>query len=292
MKSTTILSVLSSALLTSALPVPQYDAPAPTSSYGIAYDLMADDGSCRSSTQIASDVASMAAQGYKQIRTYDVGCDVGALAAAISQNPGLSLFAGINGISNVQSDLSKLINYLSAHWDVVHTVNIGNEVVNSGAGSASAVASAVAAGRSQLAAAGYSGNVVTVDTFVAMIANPVLCEVSDYCAANAHAFFDGNVDASGAGEFVHRMQGQVSQAAGGKRTVITESGWPSCGAGNGAAQTGTSQQQAAVSSLKAAFQSTPEDLFLFQSYNAVYKHSGANAAEQCWGIMGGGQGGW
>lgn len=251
--------------------------------YGLAYDLMGDDGNCRSQSQISSDVAQLAGEGYSLLRTYDVGCDVGALASACQQS-GLKLFAGINKVDNVQNDLGKLINMVSQYWDVVDTINIGNEQVNQGAASAEQVVAALGQGRSMLSSAGYSGHVVTVDTFVAMIANPTLCTASDYCAANAHAFFDGNVGPDGAGDFVKRMQQQVSQAAGGKYTRITESGWPSCGSGNGQAVAGKSQQSQAVGSLRSAFSGDASDLIEFQSFNAMYKASGANGAEQCWGI--------
>lgn len=253
--------------------------------YGLAYDLMADNGACRTAEQISSDVAQLAGEGYSLLRTYDVGCDVGALAAACQQS-GLKLFAGINSVSNVQGDLSKLIGMVSQYWDVIDTINIGNEQVNSGAASASQVVSAIGQGRSMLQGAGMpsSVKVVTVDTFVAIIANPELCTASDYCAANAHAFFDGNVGPAGAGDFVKRMQQQVSNAAGGKYTRITESGWPSCGNGQGQAVAGKSQQGQAVSSLRQAFSGDASDLIEFQSTNAVYKAPGPNGAEQCWGI--------
>lgn len=253
--------------------------------YGVAYDLMADDGSCRSSSVIQSEVAELAAAGYTLIRTYDVGCDVGDLAAAIQATPGLKLFAGINSIANVQSDLSKLTSMLSPYWSVVDTINVGNEVVNSGAASADAVVSAIGQARGILGSAGYSGKIVTVDTFIAIINNPSICIASDYCAANAHAFFDGNVGPDGAGAFVKRMQQAVSQATGGKSVVITESGWPSCGTSNGAASPGESQQSSAVASLKAAFTGTESELVLFQSSDAKYKQPGPNGAEQCWGIL-------
>jgi exo-beta-1,3-glucanase (GH17 family) len=253
-------------------------------SYGIAYDLMADDGSCRSASQIASDVGFFASQGYTLVRTYDVGCDVGALAAAISTQSGMKLFCGINAITNVAGDLGKLVSMVSPYWSVVDTVNIGNEVVNAGAASAGAVVAAIGQARGILGSAGYTGKIVTVDTFVAIMNNPELCTASDYCAANTYAFFDGNVAAEGAGAFVQRMQGLVSAAAGGKQTIITESGWPSCGSSNGAGVPGESQQAAAIASLKAAYASTPSQLVLFQGYNAKYKQPGAFGAEQCWGI--------
>jgi exo-beta-1,3-glucanase (GH17 family) len=255
-----------------------------TAKNGVAYDLMADDGSCRSASQIQSDVGFFASQNIGLVRTYDVGCDVGALAAAISAQGGsMKLFAGINQISNLQADLGKLIGMISPYFSIVDTINIGNELVNTGAASVGAVTSALGSARGQLGAAGYSGKIVTVDTFIALMNNPELCIASDYCAANTHAFFDGNVQPEGAGDFVKRMQGLVSQAAGGKHTVVTESGWPHCGNSNGAAVPGYSQQASAMGSIKAAFAGDASDVILFQSFDAMYKAPGANGCEQCWG---------
>jgi exo-beta-1,3-glucanase (GH17 family) len=247
--------------------------------YGLAYDLMADNGGCRQPAEIQSEIAQYAAAGVTLIRTYDVGCDNGALAAAIQSHPGMKLFAGINTVNNVASDLGKLVGMLSPYWAVVDTINIGNEQVNNGAASVDQVVAAIGQARGILGAAGYTGKVVTVDTFIALQNNPALCIASDYCAANTHAYFDPNTSPDQAGAFVKRMQAAVSAAAGGKKTVVTESGWPSCG--GDASRTSESAQGSAIASLKGAFAADQGELVLFQDRNAVYKGQGVEA---CWGI--------
>ena len=310
MKTTTFLSALAlGATTVSAFPSTQrhghahlhskrqtlaapYAAPSPPAGgaaapaaggYGLAYDLMADDGSCRSWEEIAGNVAQLAQEGYTKIRTYDVGCHVDGLANAIQQHPGMKLFAGINTVNDVAGDLTKLIYMLQPYWAIVDTVNIGNEVVNQG-GSPGAVTAAIGTARGMLSSAGYTGQVVTVDTFVAHLAHPELCAASDYCAANIYAYFDGNVAAEGAGDFVRRMSTAVAGIANGKRVVTTESGWPKCGPGNGKAVAGPAQQATAMASIRAAFSGDQSDLFLFQSYDAKYKPPGPGGVEQCWGI--------
>lgn len=250
--------------------------------YGIAYDLMADNGGCRQADQIQSEIAQLVSNGYTTFRTYDVGCDNGALAAAIQQHPDCKLIAGILNLDTAGS-LQKLIGMLSPYWAIVDTVYIGNELVNTGAASAGAVAAAVSTARGILNGAGFYGHVVTVDTWVAHRANPTLSSTSDYVAANTYAYFDGGVAAEGAGAWVKNFQGQVAAQLG-KPVRITESGWPHCGNVNGQAVPGYSQQQAAVGSLKAAFADSPSDLILFQSHNAMYKAPGAGGVEQCWGL--------
>ncbi|KAK4946877.1 Cell surface mannoprotein mp65, partial [Elasticomyces elasticus] len=126
--------------------------------------------------------------------------------------------------------------------------------------------------------------IVTVDTFVAIIANPELCRASDYAAANCHAFFDGGVTAQGAGAFVLSQAQAVSKACGGKNTVITESGWPSQGNANGAAVPSLSNQKDAINSLKSHFSS---NMVLFTAFNDMWKknNAGTFGAEQYWGII-------
>jgi exo-beta-1,3-glucanase (GH17 family) len=254
-------------------------------SYGIAYDLMGDGG-CRPASQVQSEVGELVGQGYTQIRTYDIGCDVGVLANAISAHPGVKLFAGLNTIANLQGDLQKLIGFLQPYFYLVETINIGNELVNAGISDAGSVAAAVGTARGILQAAGYTGNVVTVDTFVAHLANPGLCAASDYCAANIYAFFDGNVGSSDAGGFVQRMKSAVAGIAGGKEVRVTESGWSSCGGNIGAAVADPANKAAAIASIKGAFAADQSDVFIFQAFDATYKAAISGAREACFGVNG------
>jgi hypothetical protein len=153
------------------------------SGFGICYDMINAQTQCKTADQVDSDFKNLAALGYKHVRTYDIGCDVGIVAQkAAAYN--MRLFAGINSVSNVAGDLSKLIGYLQGSWAAVDTINIGNEQVNQGAASAATVIAAVNTGRALLQAAGYTGSVVTVDVFNQFIANPSLASSSDYLAAN------------------------------------------------------------------------------------------------------------
>ena len=62
-------------------------------------------------------------------------------------------------------------------WDDVYTVSVGNELVNSGEATPAQVGQYVATARSALTAAGYTGPIVAVDTFIAVIEHPELCRV-------------------------------------------------------------------------------------------------------------------
>lgn len=233
-----------------------------------------------------SEFGFLKSQGFTKVRVYDIGCPLGDVAAAASAQ-GLALIAGINTVSNVAGDIDKLIGMFQGNWAAVDTIVVGNEVVNGNPGLAGVVVAAIATARAQLSAAGYKGYVVTVDTFIAHQNHPSLCEASDYCAVNAHAFFDPNTVAGAAGDFVLGTAiGMVQKIANGKTIVITESGWPHAGSPNGKAIPSPQNQQDAISSLKAKVFGSGFGLFLFQAYDATYKQPGTLGVEQFFGIYG------
>jgi exo-beta-1,3-glucanase (GH17 family) len=162
---------------------------------------------------------------------------------------------------------------------------IGNEGVNDGTYSVSDVVSCINSARGMLKGAGYSGRVVTVDTFVAMIANPQLCQASDYAAANCHPFFDGGVVAQNAGPWVLQQAQRVSAACGGKDTMITETGWPWQGLNNKLAVPSSQNQKDAINSIKGSFSN---NVILFTAYDDMWKKPAAATfnAEQYWGFLG------
>lgn len=238
---------------------------------------------CKDPGTITTEFSFLKSQGYGMIRIYDIGCPVGDFTAAASQN-GLKLMVGINAIANLQGDLGKLIDMVGSDWSAVDTVYIGNELVNTGAASASQVAGAVSTAKGTLSGAGYTGSVITVDTFNVMMNDPTICSTSDYCGANAHAFFDPNTSADKAGAFVLNAYNKVAAANGGKTVVITESGWPYQGSANGQAVPSVQNQQAAIQSIQGA--GIPGSVFLFQAYDAGYKSPGPLGVEQFFGIYG------
>jgi exo-beta-1,3-glucanase (GH17 family) len=61
---------------------------------------------------------------------------------------------------------------------------------------------------------------VAVDTFIAILNNPTLCQAGDYVAANAHAFFDASISASGAGAWAAEQASKLKSLCG-KDVLIT-----------------------------------------------------------------------
>jgi len=254
-----------------------------SSGQGVTYSPYNADGSCKSAAGVKADISALLAQGFSKFRIYAVDCNqVQNVFAAVS-GTSATLVLGVFDMTAVTSSLDTIISVAGQYgWGQVEIVTIGNEQVNSGTESVDTMVSFTNAARTQLRAAGYTGSVATADTFVAIIANPQLCEASDVVTANCHAFFDGGVVASGAGAFVTTQIGRLQAACPGKSVVITESGWPSAGDTNGVAVPSEANQQAAIASLKSAV----PDAFLFTAFNDLWKTSGAYNAEQYWGIEG------
>ncbi|KAH0423844.1 cell wall glucanase [Colletotrichum camelliae] len=228
---------------------------------------------------------------YSVVRTYGTDCEQITKALPAAKRTGLKLILGLFDIGPIEDQVQAIITAVAGDWSSIDTVSVGNELVNSGKATAEQVITAMTKARTLLRAAGYAGPVVTVDTFMAVLTNPSLCDASDYCAMNIHPFFDKNTAARDAGLFVTRIVSQVQAKLSdrNKRVVCTETGWPWQGDSNGAAVPGVSEQRLAVDSIKEAFASHPGDVILFSAFNDLWKHSDASTfhAEKYWGIGGG-----
>ncbi|GMM49386.1 putative family 17 glucosidase [Starmerella bacillaris] len=248
---------------------------------GITYSPYTAEGGCKSASQVAADFANLG--GYSIIRLYGVDCNQVANVYA-AKSSGQKLFLGIYDVSNIASGIQEMHSGLNGDWSDVVTVSIGNELVNSGSASVEQIGEYVSTGRSALQSLGYTGSVVSVDTFIAVIENPGLCKYSDYMAVNAHAFFDGNVAAAQAGEWAVQQVQRVWEACSGSKSVtIVESGWPSQGDTYGKAVASQDDQTAAIDSLKS---SIGNDVYLFNAYNDLWKAAGYLNCEKYWGIYG------
>lgn len=252
---------------------------------GITYSPYASDGSCKSASVVKEEVAALS--GYEIIRLYGVDCDqVPNVLAALAS--GQKIFAGIYDMTAITSGVETLATAVKAAggWDLVYTVSIGNELVNNGEATTSQIESYVEEGRTALTAAGYTGDVVSVDTFIATINNPDLCNYSDYMAINAHAYFDGGIAAADAGDWVLLQIENVYTVCGGEKSVlVVETGWPTKGDTYGSAVPGTANQEAALSSISDKCGSAA---FFFNAYNDLWKADGTYGVEKYWGIYGDG----
>lgn len=247
---------------------------------GITYSPYNNDGTCKSTSDVASDLSKLS--GYDLIRLYGVDCNQ---VANVFQGKakGQKLFLGIFDMSDIAGGVQAISSAVSQYgsWDDVDTVSVGNELVNSGEATVDQVAGYVKTARSALQSAGYSGPVVSVDTHVAILNNPGLCDISDYIAFNAHSYWDGNCQPSNAGKWLLGNLQAVSSACGGKKTLCVESGWPTQGDANGVCVPSKENQQTALSSIA---DTCGDSVVAFNAYNDLWKNPGSKNVEQYWGI--------
>ena len=255
---------------------------------GVTYTPYTDDGQCKSADEVNRDFDQLT--GFSVVRVYGTDCGHLDNVVGAARKRGIKLFLGIPkekaNAGGVGGEVEKIAEALGNDWDVIDTIAVGNEFVNGG-GSPGEVASAVQAARTALKGKGYGGPVVAPDTFVAIIANPALCQHSDYMATNLHPFFDGKVSAAEAGQFLTDQAKRVSDACDGKKVVITETGWPNNGGTNGAAVPSKENQQKALSSIKDACGSAGLPYYLFSAFDEGWKKDTPNTlgCEKFWGIM-------
>ena len=125
---------------------------------------------------------------------------------------------------------------------------------------------------------GYKGPISTVHNWVQVMNNPVLCD-ADRVTVNAHAFYDGNVQASGAGNFISdvvlpNIKSACAPYAAVNNIIITESGWPSRGSNFGAAVPSLANEQAALSSLNCVAKSN--NIIAFEADDSLWKSGSDN----------------
>ncbi|GMM40011.1 putative family 17 glucosidase [Hanseniaspora uvarum] len=275
MKFTTTASVLSALAL-----IKQATA---FSAKGVSYSPYTDSGDCKTASEVASDLSQLTE--FEIIRLYGTDCNqVENVLAAKSSSQ--TIFQGLYFMNQITADvgtISAAIESTGASWSDFNTVSVGNELVNDGEATVDQVAAYVAEARTALSSAGFTGNVVAVDTFIAVINNPGLCELSDYMAVNAHAYFDYNTAAADAGPWVLEQIQRVWYACNGEKSVlITETGWPYSGDTYGAAVASTEAQSAALSSIQ---DTCGDDVFLFSAFDNKWASPGAYDIEQYFGII-------
>lgn len=259
-------------------------SPSESSGYGVSYSAYKANGDCKSQDDVNADVAAFGS-GYSMIRIYGTACNQVATVLQAAKKHGMKLFAGVSDLSTLSSDIPTIAAAADGDWSCFDTIAIGNELVNSGAASASAVVAALSTARGLLKAAKYTGKIVTVDTLMATLSNPILADNSDYAAVNCHPFFDPNTPPDAAGSFIQTQMTNLRAklADPSKEIVITETGWPHGGSPNGMAVPSLSNQAIAISSIKSKFSSA---VILLSAFDDGWKTNGAGTfgAEQFWGI--------
>ncbi|PHH69944.1 hypothetical protein CDD82_7424 [Ophiocordyceps australis] len=277
-----------------ATSAPQDPTPAldPTTSapvlFGVSYAPYRADGQCKTRQDIKADFEQLAGL-YSLVRIYGTDCDQVANICSIARAHGIKVFLGIWNANKIEYEAQQIISGVDNNWDLIDTVSVGNELIHKREMDPKQLVLAVNRARSILRKAGYDGPVVTVDTFGQVLQHPELCESSDYCAINAHPFYDKHITAEQSGRWLRdRVKEVRSVFKTPKRIVVAETGWPTSGEANGLAVPGLEAQRSAIESIKSAFVNEPANIILFSAFNDLWKTNSLETfnAEKSWGIDG------
>lgn len=247
---------------------------------GIAYTPFTHFGYCETDELIKKQINDL--EHFSIVRLYGVDC--GQIGKALKyKKPGQRLFIGLLRMSTISEDIQELANQVleNGSWDDVHTVYIGNELVNDHIETVDKMKEYIDFARNILTIRGYSGPIVTVETFIAVLENPSLCEISDYIAVNTHPFFDKNLLPENAGEWTRQQIDKIIALCH-KNVLITETGWPTGGESNGLSVPSKDNQLIALESIRKAMGS---NLILFSAFDELWKQDGPYNVEKFWGIL-------
>lgn len=256
----------------------------------MTYTPYADDGSCKTADEVASDMATIAGKGFTTVRLYATDCsgpqNIGTACKAHGMKMLLGIFIDGSGIgSNTDEQIADLTQWGSGNWDLVEMVIAGNEAIFNGYASASELASFITEVKTKFAAAGYSGPVTTTEPLGTIQENgDAICAVVDVIAANIHPFFNSGIAPSGAGGFVSSSLSTLAGVCNNEKEAYNlETGWPSQGSANGMAIPGINDQKTAVESI---MQHAGSKSAIFSFHNDAWKAPGALGVEQFWGCSG------
>jgi exo-beta-1,3-glucanase (GH17 family) len=240
--------------------------------WAFCYTPFADNGDCKTAEAVASDIADIKSKGFTTVRLYATDCDGPQNVGAAAAKHGMKTDAQVATLTEWGSD----------KWDLVEMVVAGNEAMFYGYTTAEGLAGFVNDVRSKFRAAGYQGPVGTSEvpgTFTTYA--DVLCPAVDYAAANIHPFFNAEVAAKDAGDFVATQLDNIAKACGYKKEAYNlESGWPSLGSTNGLAIPSVEDQKTAIASI---MEKAGNKTAMFSWANDPWKAPGDHGVEQHWG---------
>jgi len=257
--------------------------------WAMTYTPYSKSGSCKSASEVDSDLAMIAAKGFTTVRLYATDCSGLTNVGAAAKNHGLKLIMGVfikaAGIDDARPQIADIVQWgKNGNWDLITMIVVGNEAIFNNYCSASQLAGFISEAKSAFAAGGYYGPVTTTEPVSSLLlAAPALCSVVDVIAANIEPFFDGGCVAEQAGTFVASQLAMVAAACPGKPAYNLETGWPSSGSSNGASIAGPSQQAAAMADI---IDKVGDKTVIFSFDNDEWKAPGQFGVEQYFGCAG------
>ena len=122
-----------------------------------------------------------------------------------------------------------------------------------------------------------------VDVYYEVIRHPRLVQISDVLMINCYPYWEG-ADIKYSSLYIQEMYQKVSEIAGGKKIIITETGWPSQGENTkGAIPDSVSAMKYFINAQLWAASSNIE-MFYFSSFDESWKIHSEGWAGTSWGL--------
>lgn len=254
----------------------------------IVYSPFNNDRSCKTYDTIKGDLQMILAKNIKKVRLYGVDCLTISAILPLCKELGISVNQGFwiteAGVNSIDSSVSGIIQWAQTNgWGVFDYFTIGNEAVLSGFATAGDLISKISQVKSQLQGAGYSGKVTTAEPPAIYFQHPELCTQSaiDFVGINSHSYFNTNLFANQAGQYVTMQQKQVADLCS-MRVEITETGYPHAGIVNGNNVPSPANQKIALETILSA---TGGDVTILTTFDDFWKDPGPFGIEQSFGMI-------
>ncbi|KAI9020032.1 glycoside hydrolase superfamily [Phycomyces nitens] len=247
--------------------------------WGVTYTARNSDGSCQTSSQVATTFQKFRRNGILNIRTYSQECDqlTLILQAIDSMGGGMTVMAGV-WIDGTDSDNTEIRTIASVvrrvkNTDAIIGITVGSEVIQRGVMSPGELAGKI--NRVKSACKGFK--VGTADTTTGYASE--LISVSDIIIVNIHPFF-GGVPATEAASNLRLQYNNFLSKVQNKAVYIGETGWPSAGESNGRSVPGASHLETFVNGMM----NVDLKYYFFESVDAAWKSGGDYGVEPHWGL--------
>jgi exo-beta-1,3-glucanase (GH17 family) len=195
--------------------------------WGIAYSFYEPTGGCKSAQEIQSEVKQLA--DFDIIRVYDTGCE-GFINVVKALRPGQQVFADIYCLDRIDVSveiITRAINSIGGDWSVIHTVSVGDELVNLDEVTIAEIDTAIGKTKDLLYERGYHGFVVSTVTLAAMMNHRELCDMSDYISVSLHPHWDGFVSPQEARPWLKQQMTLLQSICGLDRNIVlSATEWP------------------------------------------------------------------
>lgn len=252
------------------------------------YSPYTDSGACKAYAAIKTDLEFIQSKGINKIRIYGTDClvvdAVLPIAASLDITVNQGFWISDAGVDSIDDGVTSMILYGSENgWDVFDFFTVGNEAVLAGYCTVSELIAKISSVKSKLQDAGFTGKITTSEPPATFISYPSLCTDSDidFVGINPHAYFNANLYAAEAGEYVVAQQKEVAALCS-KTAFITETGYPSQGDTNGNNVPSPANQLAAILSI---IEATGGDVTILTTYNDYWKSPGDYGIEQYFGTI-------